>query len=45
LNTDKLQEKRYDLITAFNTTAHVPDVRLAISELRPALKLEGLLVF
>ena len=45
LNTNALEEQRYDLITAFNTMAHVPNVRQTISELRTALKPEGLLVF
>jgi 2-polyprenyl-3-methyl-5-hydroxy-6-metoxy-1,4-benzoquinol methylase len=45
LNKDRLEENRYDLITAFNTMAHVPDVRQTISELRAALKPGGLLVF
>ena len=45
LNKDKLQESRYDLITAFNTMAHVPDVRQTVSELRCALRPGGLLVF
>jgi 2-polyprenyl-3-methyl-5-hydroxy-6-metoxy-1,4-benzoquinol methylase len=45
LNKDKLEEGRYDLITAFNTMAHVPDVRQTVSELRGALRPGGLLVF
>lgn len=45
LNKDKLEERRYDLITAFNTMAHVPDVRQTVSELRGALRPGGLLVF
>src|SRR5665213_1808360 len=45
LNRDTLEERRYELITAFNTMAHVPNVRQTISELRTALKPEGLLVF
>jgi SAM-dependent methyltransferase len=45
LNKDKLEEGRYDLITAFNTMAHVPDVRQTVSELRAALRPGGLLVF
>jgi SAM-dependent methyltransferase len=45
LNKDKLEERRYDLITAFNTMAHVPDVRQAVAELRGALRPGGLLVF
>jgi 2-polyprenyl-3-methyl-5-hydroxy-6-metoxy-1,4-benzoquinol methylase len=45
LNKDKLQERQYDLITAFNTMAHVPDVLQTVSELRGALKPGGLLVF
>jgi 2-polyprenyl-3-methyl-5-hydroxy-6-metoxy-1,4-benzoquinol methylase len=45
LNKNSLEERRYDLITAFNTMAHVPNVRQTVSELRVALKPEGLLVF
>jgi SAM-dependent methyltransferase len=45
LNTDKLEPRQYDLITAFNTMAHVPDVLRTVSELRAALKPGGLLIF
>jgi 2-polyprenyl-3-methyl-5-hydroxy-6-metoxy-1,4-benzoquinol methylase len=45
LNKNTLEERRYELITAFNTMAHVPNVRQTISEIRTALKPDGLLVF
>jgi 2-polyprenyl-3-methyl-5-hydroxy-6-metoxy-1,4-benzoquinol methylase len=45
LNENRLEERRYDLITAFNTMAHVPDVSQTVSELRAALRPGGLLVF
>jgi SAM-dependent methyltransferase len=45
LNKDKPEDSRYDLITAFNTMAHVPDVRQTVSELRGSLRPGGLLVF
>ena len=45
LNKDKLEERRYDLITAFNTMAHVPDIPQTVSRLRSALRPGGLLVF
>ena len=45
LNNDKLGQSQYDLITAFNTMAHVPDVLQTVSELRAALKPGGLLIF
>ncbi len=45
LNTDALEDGRYDLITGFNTMAHVPDIQQTITQLRRALKPDGLLVF
>jgi hypothetical protein len=36
LNKNTLEERRYELITAFNTMAHVPNVRQTISEMRCA---------
>ncbi|WCS22786.1 class I SAM-dependent methyltransferase [Methylobacterium sp. NMS14P] len=45
LNTEDLPANHFDLITAFNTMAHVPNAVSSISQLRKALKPDGLLIF
>ena len=45
LNAKALPASSYDLITAFNTMAHVPDPAATFAELRTALRSGGLLVF
>lgn len=45
LNSETLDTEAYDLITAFNTMAHVPRVSETLSLLRTALRPSGLLVF
>lgn len=45
LNEEGLGEQQYDLITAFNTFAHIPDIDPTLKALRLALRPSGLLVF
>lgn len=45
LNDEGLGEAQYDLITAFNTFAHIPDIGSTLSSLRRALRPGGLLIF
>ena len=47
LNNEQIGQDRYDLITAFNTMAHVPPSALdeTLTTLRNALRDDGLLVF
>ncbi|GAM99761.1 hypothetical protein U91I_03416 [alpha proteobacterium U9-1i] len=45
LNDEGVGENQYDLITAFNTFAHIPDLAPTLIDLRRALRPGGLLIF
>ena len=45
LKMEQLGSEQYDLITAFNTMAHVPDVEETLHMLRTALRTRGKLIF